>query len=129
MPWSVATFSSASLCAGTTTATRLASSMALLRLAEAALAGDRHDRAEDQADQGADDERRRLRVRRSLDRGGRLDHLRALDLLREDELLLQRLLLRDQVSLARLGVVLLPDDHELLQRVEVLLLRFGERRL
>src|SRR5690242_15645466 len=122
MPSSVATISSASLCAGTTTATRFASSIGgPLRLAEAALAGDRQDRAEDEPDQGADDERRRLRVRSRLDGSRRLDHLRALDLFRERELLQQRLLLCDQVALARLEVVLLPDDHELLKRVELLL--------
>src|SRR5690242_12935301 len=99
MPSSVETISSASLWAGTTTATRFASSIALRRAAEAALAGDRDDRPEDEPDQGADDERRRLRVRRRLDRRRRLDDLRALDLFGEDELLLQRLLLRDQVAL------------------------------
>src|SRR3954464_13851921 len=129
IPCSVATISASSSCAGTATATRLPSSMVLrrLRAAEAAFARDRDDRAEDQADQRTDQDRAGTRVRRRLQGAGLLDDLRGLDLLREDELLLERLLLRDQVALARRGVVLLADDHELLERVEVLALRFCER--
>src|SRR5581483_2736849 len=89
---------------------------AWLSPAEARLAGDRDDRAEDEADQGADHERGRLRVGRCLHGRGLLDDLRRLDLLREDELLLQGLYLGDEVALPRLGVVLLPDDHELVER-------------
>src|SRR5689334_13737557 len=115
MPWMVATISCSSSRAGTTTATHLPSSMS--GAPQATFAGDRDDRTDDQADQRADDERRSARVSGRLHRPRRLDHLGALDLLRKCELLLQRLLLRDQVPEARLGVVLLADDHELLQRV------------
>ena len=91
---------------------------------------DRRDGAENQPDQRADEQRGAARVRRRLHRARRHDDLRALDLLGEPELLLQRLLLRDQVAEPRLRVVLLADDHELLERIEVpgRLLRRGDHR-
>src|SRR4051794_8654164 len=128
MPWIVAPINPSSLCAGTTTDTRFPSSMGRSydgcrlrrRPAEAAVGDHCRDRAEDQADQGADDQRGVARMRRCLEGAARRDDLRALDLLCERQLLLQRLLLRDQVAEPRLRVVLLPDKDELLERVQVL---------
>src|SRR6476469_3328699 len=137
MPCRVAAIKPSSLCAGTTTATLLPSSMRRWygerRLGGTWTAGvhdDRHDRAEDQSDQRTDEKRAAARVRRRLHRARRDDDLRALDLRCERELLLQRLLLGDQVAEPRLGVVLLADDHELLERIEVprRALRLGDDR-
>src|SRR6476469_9590258 len=126
MPCRVAAIKPSSLCAGTTTATLLPSSMRRWygerRLGGTWTAGvhdDRHDRAEDQPDQRTDEERAAARMRRRLHRARRDDDLRALDLGCERELLLQRFLLGDQVSEPCLGVVLLTDDHELVERVQV----------
>src|SRR5437764_10708930 len=135
MPWIVAVINPSSSCAGTTTATRLPSSMTRSygrdRLhgepVDATVGDDRRDRAEDQPDQGTHDQRAVARVRRRLERPRRLDDLRALDLLGERELLLQRLLLGDQVPEPRLRVVLLADDHELLEGIEVLRRALGAR--
>src|SRR5689334_19067516 len=110
MPCSVAVMSPSSLWAGTTTPTRFPSSMGRWydgcrlrrRPAVAPIGDDRRDRAEDQTDDGTDDQRRVPRVRRGLERPALGHDLRALDLLRERQLLLQGVLLRDQVAEPRL---------------------------
>src|SRR4051812_21752131 len=129
IPWSVAAIRPSSSCAGTTTATRFPSSMTrsygadrlggLASGADAPVAQNRHDRADQQPDQRTDHDRRPLRVRRREDGGGRRDDLRALDVLGERELLLRRRLLVEQVALALLCVVDLTDQHELVERRQV----------
>src|SRR5581483_10202653 len=125
MPVSVATIRASSLCAGTTTATRLPSSIALP-------AGDaggerlpehRRQRAEEPADQDADEDRRPHRARRRLLRGRRLHDRRALDVLRERELLLRRVLLVLERAEQLRGAVQLRDQRQPVERGQAAVVR------
>src|SRR5215208_3421080 len=87
--------------------------------AEAAGVGDdRRDRAQDQPDQRADEDRVAPRPRGRLHRHGRPDHLRALDVLRQRELLLRGRLEPEQLAAAGLRVVELRRDHQAVERRE-----------
>src|SRR5689334_17609450 len=123
MPRIVSPISSSSLYAGTTTATRLPSSIRSLTLQTGA-AGDprreavpeeRREHAEEQPEERADDRRVPLRARRRLRHRGRAELARLLDLVREREQLRRRGLLREELRAPVLGVRDLADEDELVQ--------------
>src|SRR5262245_20758328 len=92
MPRSVSAIRSSSSCAGTTTATRLPSTMRLslpgrgpIPARDDGLGSQRRDGAEEQADPPPDERRRACAPRGRLRRDGRLDDAALLDLRRERE--------------------------------------------
>src|SRR5215203_4069844 len=111
---STAPIVASSLCAGTRNETFTRPSVA----GAARVGDDRRDRAEDEADQRPDEDRVAAGARggRHCDSGP--DHLRALDVLRQRELLLRGRLEPEQLPAACLRVVELRRDHEPVERRE-----------
>ena len=108
IPAIVVAISRSSSWAGTTTATRFPSTIALGGAGaarEERIREQRRRAAEQQPDQAADERAVAAAPRRRLDRGGGLDHLRLLDVLGERELLLDVGLQVEQLASSRLRVV------------------------
>ena len=121
MPASVVPISRSSSWAGTTTATRLPSTMALGGAGatrEERIGEERRRAAEQEPEQGADQGAVAAAARRRLDRRRRLDDLRLLDVLGERELLLDVGLKIEQLATPGLGVVERAQDNELVDRAE-----------
>src|SRR5712692_11537646 len=121
MPPTVTPTSCSSLCAGTTTATRLPSTTALGGRRAAAdardhrIPGERGDQTEHEADQRADEQRAADAPRRRVHGRGPRDDTGALDQLRDDEQLLRRRARVEQRRATLLEDVLSADQHELFE--------------